>query len=65
MTSYDGVYLDITDETTTRGRTFTSQKKTLPITVQEISFDPKNEGEEAAYKFIFYTTNNLDITKEI
>jgi hypothetical protein len=64
-TSYDGVYLDITDESTTRGRTFTSSKKTLPIAVQEISFDPKNEGEEAAYRFRFVTTGNLDITKEL
>jgi hypothetical protein len=30
-----------------------------------VKFDPKNEGEEAAYSFKFVTTNALDVTKEL
>lgn len=31
QTSFGGIYLDVTDNTTTNGRTFTSYAKVLPI----------------------------------
>jgi len=45
--------LDGTDESNLNGRTFTSAPKTNPIILNSLVFDPKNEGEEASYRFIF------------
>jgi hypothetical protein len=59
-TSLGGTELDITDTSSTKGRTFISYKKTIPIKVNSLSCAPKNEGEEAAYNFVFFTTNSLD-----
>lgn len=39
-TEFEGVSLDLTDQSTLNGRTFTTAKKTNPINVLSMTFDP-------------------------
>ncbi|CAD8094793.1 unnamed protein product [Paramecium primaurelia] len=64
-TEYDGVKLDGTDESNLNGRTFTAASKTNPIILNSLVFDPKNEGEEASYRFIFLPYSQLSISTQI
>ena len=65
QTFYDGVMLDNKDTTTETGRTVTIVDEGTPIQIQQLSFDPKNEGEQASYTFSFVSTNPIESTMEI
>lgn len=64
-TFYDGVFLDVTDTTSSLGRTCTITSGASPISVKSISFDPKNEGEISVYIFTFIPTTSLNSNMQI
>lgn len=64
-TAYAGVTLDTTNTLSTIGRTFKVTNAPGAITVSEINFYPKNEGEAADYIFTFTTTTSLNNMSQI
>ena len=57
--------LDDTDTLSSSGRTVTIVDEGTPIQIQGLSFDPKNEGEQAVYTFSFVTSNPIESSMEI
>ena len=64
-TYYDGVYLDQTDTTTLTDRIINITAQSATISVLNLDFSPKNEGEPATYTFSFLTTNILETNMQI
>lgn len=64
-TTFDGLTLDETDETTLIGRTITTKAKASDITVSSISFDPQNISEQSTYTFKFITTDSITSSMSI
>lgn len=64
-TTYDGLTLDVTDSSTTTGRTVTTTQTAPEITVNSITFDPKNISEISTYKFSFVTNDSITSSMSI
>lgn len=64
-TYYDSLNLDTTNEDSLVSRTFTTVAKADKISVKQVSFYPKNEAEEATYKFTFVPSNLVETSMYI
>ena len=66
-TYYDSLVLDSTETIVTTNRQITIEAAPSTITMESLTFDPKNEGETSTYTFSFLPTNALtsDMTIEI
>ena len=64
-TFYDGTYLDNTAASDLAGRTVTIVQPTNALAVQELSCDPRNEGEPSSYTFVFLPTNPITSSMQI
>ena len=64
-TYYDGLFLDKTDTSDLTGRTVDIVDSASNITIKSLTFDPRNEGEEATYTFVFLPTNTITSTMQI
>jgi hypothetical protein len=58
-TNYDGADLDVTDLTTTTGRTATLTAAPTNIVTASVDLDPSNEGVQSIYTVSFVTVSAL------